>query len=281
MTSRVTEVPDIGNTKISVTTSKTWEITINNPTENDINWIQNLEIQKICVTEEIGELNTKHLQGQITFKRAYRLSGVKKLHPRAHWEITKCKKDANYALKVDSKIIRLEDASKQGKRTDLEKIIKECNSIKEVKENHPEIYCRYRNGLNDIFADKEKDRNFKPKVIWIFGKSGSGKTKYIFDRHDPADIWMAPDDIKYFNGYENQKVAVFDDFRGHCKFNEFLRILDRYPMTANVKGTYKKFNSEIIYVTSIRHPSLTWKFLDEDEEPMEQLMRRIDEIIML
>ena len=67
-------------------------------------------------------------------------------------------------------------------------------------------------------------------------------------------------------------------FRGHCHFNEFLKIIDRYPYVANVKNGHKQFNSKYIYITSIRHPKETWHFLSENE-PLEQLLRRIDHII--
>jgi adenylylsulfate kinase-like enzyme len=44
-------------------------------------------------------------------------------------------------------------------------------------DENPETYCRYRNGLIDIFNRKLKNlpKN-KPFVVWLAGPTGCGKT---------------------------------------------------------------------------------------------------------
>ena len=83
--------------------AKTWEITINNPTNEDLNTLNRFvtEVGRVLISEEKGKKGTKHYQGRITFKRAYRLSALKKLIPRAHWEETKATADWIYAQKAD------------------------------------------------------------------------------------------------------------------------------------------------------------------------------------
>lgn len=281
-----TEVLQRGNTRISVATKpeKTWDVTINNYSETDVLFLDNLEVSKIIVSKEIGEQGTPHLQGRITFKRTYRLAALKKLHPKAHWEVTSLagRADFNYMMKIDSEVvIKKLPIPKQGKRNDLDDLYHEIHNglkFKEFVHLYPSIYIRYRNGIEAIYSLIEKKRDFKPIVTWIYGTSGAGKTKYVYDRHNMNDIWPAPDDLTFFNKYQNEEVALFDDFRGKCNFNEFLKIIDRYPYTCNIKGGYKEFNSKYIYITSIRPPEKTWSFLGE-EEPLYQLTRRIDHII--
>lgn len=89
--------------------SKSWCFTLNNWTVEELNticeWDTSL-ISRAIFGKEIGESGTPHLQGVVTFRSAKRLSALKRLLPRAHWEITKCvsasevycKKDGRYTV---------------------------------------------------------------------------------------------------------------------------------------------------------------------------------------
>lgn len=77
--------------------SKTWAFTLNNYTEEDEVLFQTLECTYICYGREVARTGTRHLQGVITFPIAMRLSGVRKIHPKAHWEITRKCLNANRA----------------------------------------------------------------------------------------------------------------------------------------------------------------------------------------
>ncbi len=83
----------VGNTK---TPSKApvlhWFLTWNNYTTEDVERLImfcNEFCSKYDFGEEIGESGTPHLQGQITLKRKRRLTFMKKLDCRIHWEKTK------------------------------------------------------------------------------------------------------------------------------------------------------------------------------------------------
>lgn len=79
--------------------SRSWCYTLNNYTELDINQFKAFSCKKHRCAKEIGEKGTQHLQGAITFSRGYRISQLKKLNPRAHWEISKTKDAENYCTK--------------------------------------------------------------------------------------------------------------------------------------------------------------------------------------
>lgn len=256
--------------------AKKWVFTLNNYESKDIEFFKNLSYNYIKFGEEIGESGTPHLQGFVIFKNQTRLSALKKLHSKVHWEIQVGPDEAcsNYCSKGSN--IFEQDNRSQGKRND---ILSAANLVKEkgimgVVNEMPEMYVKYHSGLEKLFHRISTDRTIKPIVTWIYGKTGTGKTRHVFDKHQ--DIWISNKNLQWWDGYENQEVVLIDDFRrDFCTFHELLRILDRYPYNVAVKGGFRKLNSKYIYITSPFHPKETY----ETREDIQQLLRRIDEII--
>lgn len=116
-------------------------------------------------------------------------------------------------------------------------------------------------------------RYFKPEVIWVWGPTGSGKTRQVVENE--TDLWISGKNLKWWQGYENQEATLFDDFRADfCTFHELLRILDRYPYTVEVKGGHRELNSKRMYITSCYPPGEVYR----TREDIEQLMRRCTEV---
>lgn len=67
--------------------ARNWCFTINNYTEDDLKSIPDWDCKAVAFSQETGESGTPHLQGFVCFQNAVRLSTMKLLHPRAHWEI--------------------------------------------------------------------------------------------------------------------------------------------------------------------------------------------------
>lgn len=251
--------------------SKSWCFTINNPTKNDEQILKDWEKCYLVFGHEIGESGTPHIQGFITFKRAYRLSQLKKLHSTAHWEqavatdaMNYCMKDGNYTIEDFRK--------KKGERTDIAEVLKK--DLNQIVNENPDLYIKYHNGIEKLFAKKQKARNFKPEVIWLHGPTGTGKTRRVVEA-EPS-LWISGRNLKWWNGYENEEAVLFDDFRADfCTFHELLRILDRYPYKIEVKGCYREFNSKRIYITSCYAPNEVYN----TREDIGQLIRRIDKIV--
>lgn len=266
--------------------SKTWAFTLNNYTPKDIQQLKDLSKTYLVFGQEVGVEGTPHLQGMITFSKASRLSALKKINSRIHWEPAKSAEAlANYCIKDQDYYI--EDNRTQGTRTDLraaaELVTK--SGIKAVAEQMPEAYIRYHNGISMYRQVTQKPRTFKPNVIWVYGPTGSGKTRSITEITGVDNTWMSLSTLRWWDGYENQDNVIFDDFRGDfCTFHELLRILDRYPYTVQVKGGTRIFNSKNIFITSCMHPREVYHQRDDRgnsqcREDVGQLIRRIDHIL--
>ena len=86
----------------------------------------------------------------------------------------------------------------------------------------------------------EEPRTWKTEVYWIYGASGSGKSRLIYELAQSDAYWK--DDTKWWDGYDKHHTVVWDDFRGHCcHLTYLLKILDRYPLRVEQKGGYRQF----------------------------------------
>lgn len=68
------------------------------------------------------------------------------------------------------------------------------------------------------------------KVHYIWGDTGVGKTRYVYDRYQPSDIYVAHMGARdAFSNYKFQRVLVLDEFRSQTPISNLLQLLDRYP----------------------------------------------------
>lgn len=69
------------------TRSRNWCFTLNNYDDEDLKLFQEIPKSKFTFQQETGENGTPHLQGLLMFDNARTLKSMKKIHPRAHWEV--------------------------------------------------------------------------------------------------------------------------------------------------------------------------------------------------
>ena len=258
-----------------VSPCRTWEVTVANYTDEDIKFFEGLDCSAIVMAKEVGDGGLQHLQGRITFKRGYRLTALKKLHGKAHWEPSKALADANYCRKLDSDVFIEKGSFKRGARNDLESIkkkIKETHSIGSIVEE-----CNNYNHIKmcqAILTYKEEPRPVGPiNVIWYWGETGTGKTKAVYKAHATDEIFR-PINFKWWDGYDGHKVVLLDDYRkDFCKFHELLTLLDIYPYRVECKGGSRQIQAHTFYITSAFGPGELY----DGREDIEQLLRRITE----
>lgn len=260
------------------TRSRSWMYTINNYTDEDINRLKSLDCTYHVMGKEVGENGTPHLQGCITLTKTIRFSGASKCI-KGHLTVPNDLSAArNYCMKDDD--FWVQDNRKQGQRSDLDDVcdfIKAGNSLKDTALKFSSTYVKFHSGILQLtrHTQNTEPRKDKPTVSWYYGSTGTGKTRSVYESE--PNLWISGDSLAYFNGYENQPAVLFDDFRGgFCKFRELLRLLDRYPVTVNIKFGSAEWNPERIYITSNVAPEACY---DKNGEDIQQLVRRIDNII--
>ena len=98
--------------------------------------------------------------------------------------------------------------------------------------------------VNSAYKDIEKiervrsmyrDHEFKCKwrdlkVTYIFGKTGSGKTRSVMETYGYENVYRVTDYKHPFDSYDGQDVVIFEEFRGGLKHGDMLNYLDGYPL---------------------------------------------------
>lgn len=272
--------------------SKYFCYTLNNYNDQEEQALQNLSNEQVVTYHtygrEIGSENgTRHLQGYIEFSRRLRFAQVLRLLPeRTHVEVRRGTsiQAAEYCWKeCESPYIYGElSVPRQGQRTDLEALhesLKEKRSIKDISDDHFGSFLRYERSIKSykFYHSKPRDPNYPPSVICYWGATETGKTRSIWENAPTyEDIWVYPGK-GWFDGFEDHKIALFDDFRGSSmEVHLLLQVLDRYPLKVRIKGAHVNWNPEEIYITSNIRPE-EW-YPNVDQETRAALMRRFTAI---
>ena len=258
--------------------SRAFVFTINNWTDEDLNAVKALQCEYCICGAEIGEKGTPHLQGYVYFKLQRTFKSMSKKLSRAYIAVAKgnAVQNIEYCAK-QSIVYETGERPKQGKRTDLqgivkliddgatmEQIVRESTSIQSVKA--AEMVMKYL----------EKPRNFKPTVLWFYGDPGKGKTREAINILGGVGNYFRVLNGKWFDGYDKHENVLWDDFDDEeISWKRLLVLLDRYDVRVETKGGTRQFLAKKIIITSTKHPLEYYRMINED---MGQLTRRIDEI---
>lgn len=254
--------------------------TLNNFTDEDIQWLKTLECTVMTCSIEVGEQGTPHLQFSVTFRRSYSFAALKKLHGRVSWREQQCKQDNNYCRKRDSELIIDRDERRKGARTDIAhikdvvkntlsmaEVVREASSVQSVR--MAEMWLKYnepKRPIQEVF------------VHYRWGATGVGKTRWIWEAH--GDQIFTPTTFKWWEGYDGHKIVLLDELRGDwCTFGQLLKLLDRFPYTVETKGGSRQIQANTFYITSSRPPQELYSALTFDcQEKVDQLIRRMTTI---
>jgi len=155
-------------------------------------------------------------------------------------------------------------------------------------EKYGATYVRMYRGVDHYIGLMKKPRVYErtevpDNGIW-FGKAGSGKTwdaeqKAIDRGMSMFKVPIAQIKKGWYDGYGNEEIILFDDFRGgSMEPHEFLNLLDgleRLP----IKGSHVANKSKVLFFTSPDHPINWWpKWYAKDDNNWAQVKRRLRKI---
>lgn len=134
----------------------------------------------------------------------------------------------------------------------------------------------------EMLGEIERDELRGPKVVYITGDSGKGKTYGAwkralkeFPKEKIGKLTLKNDFIDVINN--DADCYVIEEFRpSQIKASDFLQLTDKYGYRCNVKGGFVTLRPKMLIICSIIPPEKIYK-----EEINVQFMRRITERIDL
>lgn len=181
----------------------------------------------------------------------------------------------DYCKKIETRVEGPWELGKwavDGRRKDLGAAIEAIQGgacTKDVALNHPEIYVQFHNGITKLIGHHTPKRSEAPRVHWVWGPSGSGKSRWAHETFPEA--YTKKPNNKWWDGYDRHAAVIIDDYKGGFAFGELLTLLDRYPVDVEIKGAQIPMIAVDIIVTSIHPPEF---YVPPGEDPF-QLQRRI------
>jgi len=239
--------------------AKDWCFTINNPLENEDYEVFAIPHQYLVFGYEVGESGTPHLQGFIQFASKVRFQTVKGYFPRAYLSIRRgTPQEASTYCKKEGRFIEDGRLSYAGKRTDLDDIkefIQGGATDQEVAETNFSQWCYHRKSFSAyrsmLFPPTDRD---DVRVVCIWGITGSGKTATARAIYPDAYVCVDPS-LRLFDGYDEHREIILDEFDASASRSVLLRLLDRYKCSLRILYGWVPLRAVRFIITSNFPPS--------------------------
>lgn len=255
-------------------------LTINNPADKGYTHEKIKEIfvtkfktfEYLCLADEKG--STYHTHIFVCFGSRVRFSMLKEHFPEAHIDDVKGLVSEN-----------IQYVSKTGKWKNTEKAETSIEgTFEEVGRRPPdsrgkrsemaELYAMIESGMNNsqilafnqdyilqidkldkvrttLLADKAKEsERINLKCVYIFGKTGTGKTYGILKRHGTGNVYRVTDYEHPFDSYACQPVICFEEFRSSLRLGDMLNYCDIYPIELPARYCNKYACYDTVYIVS-------------------------------
>lgn len=295
------------------TQARKWTLVINNPLEAGLDHAAIREIlhrfapSYFCMADEIATTGTYHTHIFLLAPSPIRFSTIKNRFPTAHIEKAYGSAKANraYILKeghwadtdkaetsVSGTFEEWGDlpAEKEEAAPEMFKLIQDLRAgkpVMEIIEDNPKLAFRIREIetlRQAILEEKYSAENRALEVTYLYGASGTGKTRGIFETHDRKSICRITDyggrNGVRFDAYHCQDVLVLEEFHSQIPISAMLNYLDIYPLTLPARYTDRIACYTKVYITS--NIPLEEQYRDIQRYQMETwraFLRRVQNVI--
>lgn len=236
-------------------------------------------IRYYCMQQEkcpnTGKL---HWQGYIEFFKPMRYNAIKDILGDKAVHLEKRRGTAvqasDYCKKVESSVpntlVEFGSMSNQGERIDIYEAVDDIRHGHNT-EAHDVYLMRYPRGY---MAVKEKydlpPRRDDIKIVYIYGPSGTGKTRYAWQTY-PEAYGMRDYGTVWLDQYKGEKVIIVDEFVGNTPIRDMLQLCDRYPLRLPVKGGHVSVHASTIVITSNAHPEQVYSNTTQNDAWLRRL----------
>lgn len=292
--------------------SRKYQLTINNPADKGLDHDhikKTLEQFKSCtywcMADEIGlDTHTPHTHIFMVLKSPAKFSTVKKRFPESHIEASRgsIQDNLNYVAKrgkwatdekADTSIPGTFEESGpppeepgQGARTDIAEIYRQIDeglSNAEIMAVNPDTakYISLMDKIRqEVLADRFKNQWRNLTVTYIFGKTGTGKTRSIMEKFGYENVFRTTNYQNPFDTYKSQDVIIFEEFRSSLPLSDMLKYCDGYPVMLPCRYADKvACFTQVFLISNIPLEAQYPNIQHEEEESWRALLRRIGRVI--
>ena len=242
------------------TQSRKWLITINNPIEKGYTHelIESVlskmkSVIYYCFSDETGHEGTFHTHIFICSKSGIRFSTLLNNFKGGHFDIARgtCSENRDYVFK-EGKWFDSEKSETNHRDTHVEHGEMPIERPG-ARNDLADLYDMISNGMNDfdiitenpsymLHLDKIervrqtiRENKFQStwrdlSVSYIYGSTGSGKTRSVMDEYGYKNVYRVTDYLHPFDFYDGEDVIIFEEFRSSIRIGDMLNYLDGYPV---------------------------------------------------
>jgi len=286
-------------------------LTVNNPAEKGLTIDNCIEkalslkgLEYACASMEIGaKEQTPHIHMFVYYKNPKAWDTMRNLVPNGNWDCCRgtCKQNREYVFKLGKWI-----ATEKG-TTPVEGMQKEYGELpNEERCQRPELELLYeliKNGYSDaeiieeypeymfdlshiqrcrliVRQDEYKDKWRELEVTFIYGKTGTGKSRYVMETFGYKNVFRVTDYMHPWDTYEGQDVVLFEEFNSSIRIQDMLNYLDGYPLKLPARYSDKQACFTKVFITT--NTPLFEQYAnirDEHRETWDAFLRRIHKVI--
>ena len=301
-----------GQNMAEIKETRAWLLTFNNPEKHSVslNILQTIlespksaKTRDWCMSEEIGlNEHTPHIHLYVHFQNPVAFTTIKNKFPSAHIDIPMGTPEQNrdYVFKIgkwemDPKgETNIRDSHREsgvcpifrpGSRNDLTGLydmIREGKTNYEILEADPQ-YIKQLDRIDKvrkiIIEERFKNRWRDLEVTYIWGATGSGKTRSVKEKYGYSSVYTITDYAHPWDGYNGQDVILFEEFRSNLRIADMLQILDGYPIELPCR-----YNNKVACFTKVYFSTnidLKWQYCNiqrDEPETWQAFLRRIHKV---